>query len=286
MNRKLEVVCSPHTGYCFGVKRAMTLIEEGLSKNGLRIYTIGDVIHNPQAVRKLMEKGVIPVDSMDELGAGDTLIIRAHGVDPSIRVQAEKMGIKLIDTTCPFVRKIQEYVEKMSMEARQVIIIGDSSHPEVKGIAGRAEGGVIIIDSQSDAMKVEGVQQAGVVIQTTYAREKAMGIIEILRRKIPDLRSYDTICQATTLRREATLELARSVDMMLVVGGKRSSNTKRLYKMCIDSGIEARFIETSKEILPEWFEKYRKIGLATGTSTPEWVVSDVLQRLHEIAASI
>ncbi|MBU8921389.1 MAG: 4-hydroxy-3-methylbut-2-enyl diphosphate reductase [Bacteroidales bacterium] len=286
MNQKLEVVCSPHTGYCFGVKRAMTLIEEGLAKSELRIYTIGDVIHNPQAVEKLREKGVVPVNSMKELRVGDTLIVRAHGVDPSIRIQAEEMGINLIDTTCPFVRKIQEHVEKMSMETRQVIIIGDSSHPEVKGIAGRAEGGVIIIDSPAEADEVEGVLQAGVVIQTTYAREKAVEIIEVLRRKIPDLRSYDTICQATTLRREATLELSRSVDMMLVVGGKTSSNTKRLYKMCVDSGIEARFIETSDEIMTEWFEKYRKIGLATGTSTPEWVVNDVLRRLHEIAAII
>ena len=286
MNQKLEVVCSPHTGYCFGVKRAMTLIEEGLSKNKLRIYTIGHVIHNPQAVRKLVEKGVVPVKSMDELGVGDTLTVRAHGVDPSIRVLAEEKGIKLIDTTCPFVRKIQEHVEKMSLETRQVIIIGDSTHPEVKGIAGRAGSDVIIIDSPEDALKVKGVLQAGVVIQTTYARKKAVEIIEILRKAIPDLRSYDTICQATTLRREATLELALEVDMMLVVGGKTSSNTKRLYKMCVDSGIEARFIETSDEIMPEWFGKYRKIGIATGTSTPEWVVNDVLKRLYEIAGHI
>ncbi|HSG26943.1 MAG TPA: hypothetical protein VLA34_00585, partial [Candidatus Krumholzibacterium sp.] len=184
---RLEIICSPHTGFCFGVKRAMKLIEDGLSTPGLRIYSIGDVIHNPQAVERLKSLGVTPAASMEELSEGDTLVIRAHGVDPDIRAEAIRRGIRLIDTTCPFVRKSQEYVEEMIAGSRQVIIIGDPRHPEVTGIAGRAGGTAIIIETLEDADGVSGIERAGVVIQTTFSREKAMEMVEDLKKKIGDI---------------------------------------------------------------------------------------------------
>ena len=279
----LEVILSPITGFCFGVKRAMSLIEEGLGDGEKTIYSIGDVIHNPQAVEALKSKGVIPVRSMDEMSAGDTLIIRAHGVMPDLIEEARKRGINLIDTTCPFVQKSQEYVRQMAEEGRKVIIIGDSSHPEVRAISGQAGPDPIIISTISEAESVGTIDRAGVVIQTTFSREKAMRIIDKLEKSIDDLGVHDTICQATVLRREATLDLAISVDIVLVVGGKGSSNTKRLYQMCIDDGITARFIETSADIDPSWFKDGDKIGLTTGTSTPDWVIENVLVRLREIS---
>ena len=279
----LEVIVSPITGFCFGVKRAMKLIAEGLGDGGRTIYSIGDVIHNSQAVEDLKSRGVTPVSSMDELSEGDTLIIRAHGVMPDLIEEALARGIELIDTTCPFVQKSQKYVRQMAAEGRKVIIIGDVSHPEVRAISGQAGPAPVIISTLEEAKSVNGIDRAGVVIQTTLSREKAMRIIEQLEENIPDLRVHDTICQATVLRREATLELARDVDMVLVVGGKGSSNTKRLFQMCIDEGITARFIETADEIDPCWFEDGDRIGLTTGTSTPDWVIEDVLARLREIS---
>jgi 4-hydroxy-3-methylbut-2-enyl diphosphate reductase len=163
------------------------------------------------------------------------------------------------------------------------VIIGDSSHPEVRAISGQAGPEPVILSTIEEASSVSGIDRAGVVIQTTFSREKANLIIEVLGTKIPDLRVHDTICQATVLRREATLELARSVDMVLVVGGRGSSNTKRLYQMCIDAGITARFIETAEEIEPSWFSDGDRVGLTTGTSTPDWVIEDVLARLREIS---
>lgn len=279
----LEVILSPITGFCFGVKRAMSLIEEGLGDGEKNIYSIGDVIHNPQAVDALKSKGVIPVRSMAEMSAGDTLIIRAHGVMPDLIEEARKRGINLIDTTCPFVQKSQEYVRQMADEGRKVIIIGDSRHPEVRAISGQAGSDPIIISTMSEAESVGTIDRAGVVIQTTFSRAKAMRIIDKLEKSIDDLGVHDTICQATVLRREATLDLAISVDIVLVVGGKGSSNTKRLYQMCIDEGITARFIETSDDIDPSWFKDGDKIGLTTGTSTPDWVIENVLVRLREIS---
>lgn len=281
----LEVIVSPITGFCFGVKRAMGLIAEGLGGGGRTIYSIGDVIHNSQAVEDLKSRGVTPVSSMDELSRGDTLIIRAHGVMPDLIEEARSRGIELIDTTCPFVQKSQKYVRQMAEEGRKVIIIGDSSHPEVRAISGQAGPGPVIISTIEEAEAVTGIERAGVVIQTTLSREKAMRIIGRLEKKIPDLRVHDTICQATVLRREATLELARDVDLVLVVGGKGSSNTKRLFQMCEEEGITARFIETAGEIDPSWFKNGDRVGLTTGTSTPDWVIEDVLSRLREISDS-
>jgi (E)-4-hydroxy-3-methyl-but-2-enyl pyrophosphate reductase len=279
----LEVIVSPITGFCFGVKRAMSLIDEGLGNGGKTLYSIGDVIHNPQAVEDLRSRGVIPVASMDELSEGDTLIIRAHGVMPDLIERARSKGIDLIDTTCPFVQKSQKYVRKMADEGRKVIIIGDSTHPEVRAISGQAGPDPVIISTLEEAQSLSGIDCAGVVVQTTLSREKAMIIVAQLEKNIEDLRVHDTICQATVLRREATLELARDVDMVLVVGGKGSSNTKRLFQMCAEEGITARFIETAEEIDPSWFDDGDRIGLTTGTSTPDWVIEEVLARLGEIS---
>ena len=285
MMRKIKIITSLHIGYCFGVKRAMSLINDGLNNSGCKLYSIGAVIHNPQAVQNLESRGVIQISSIDELKSGDTMIIRAHGVAPEIIEKCVKRGIKLIDTTCPFVKRIHEYVKQMPGDSRSIIIIGDAKHPEVRGIAGMARDNAIIIESIESAGRISGIEKAGVVIQTTFSREESNAIIEVLKERIDDIRVHDTICEATTLRREATLKLAEEVDMILVVGGKDSSNTRRLYQMCLDHDIPARFIETISEIDDSWFEGFSKIGLATGTSTPDWIIGEVLARLSETQES-
>jgi len=284
MNPKLEVILSPYTGYCFGVKRAMSLIDRGVAEQpDAKIYTLGEIIHNPQAVARLRERGVEPVSSLDEIEEGSFLIIRAHGVQPEIIEEAERRGIRLLDATCPFVQKSQRYVRALVKESYRVIIIGDADHPEVRSIAGHAGGEAIIIDNVESAVGVPRMDKAGVVIQTTFSKENARTIIEILEERIERLRVYDTICQATILRREATLELAGMVDVMLVVGGRTSSNTRRLYRMCVDMGIPSHFVETADEIDPSWFHGCRRVGLTTGTSTPDWVIEQVLERMEEIS---
>jgi 4-hydroxy-3-methylbut-2-enyl diphosphate reductase len=283
MSRRLEVILSPHTGYCFGVKRAMRLIDDGLARGETGIRTIGDVIHNPQAVERLRARGVLPVSSLDEIEPGQTLVIRAHGVDPVIIEMASRRGIRIIDTTCPFVERAQTYARRTAEEGRRVIVIGDPSHPEVRGISAQARGRAIIVQSPDQTGDLPPIDAAGVVIQTTFSRERAMEIVARLQERIADLRVYDTICQATELRREATRELAASVDMILVIGGKGSSNTKRLYQMCVDRGIPARFIETADDIDPSWFDTCERVGLTTGTSTPDWIIEDVLARLQNIS---
>ena len=284
MKSKLEILTSPHAGYCFGVKRAMRIIEEGLASFGTPIYTLGDVIHNPAEVERLERGGVRPVASLDEIEAGKTLVLRAHGVHPDLIREAESRGIRILDATCPFVRSSQSFVKRFSEEALPVIIIGDREHPEVQGIAGHAGALAIIVQDVAEAASLAPLERAGVVIQTTFARGEAERIIEVLAARVRDLRVQDTICHATEARREATLELARRVDLMLVVGGRNSSNTKRLYQLCVDTGVPVRFVESAEEIDPAWFASIRRIGLTTGTSTPDWLIQAVLRSLEEISS--
>ncbi len=283
MSRKLEIIRSPHTGYCFGVKRAMKMIEKGINNSSERIYTLGDIIHNPQEVRRLEEKGIKSVDSVEEVEAGSTLVLRAHGVRPEVVTRAEERGITVMDATCPFVQRSQRYVNKLLNDSFRIIILGDRNHPEVQSIAGHSNDNAVIINSMDEARKMDRMERAGVVIQTTLDGEFARKIVDVLRGRVKKLRIYDTICKATVLRREATLGLSGEVEIMLVVGGRNSANTRRLYNMCLENGIDAKFIETSDEIDPEWFENCKRVGITTGTSTPDWVIEGVINRMREIS---
>jgi len=283
MKPRFEIITSSHIGYCFGVKRAMNLVENHLKNKRERLYIIGQIIHNPQAVEKLNRMGAMTVESIDQVEDGATLVIRAHGVQPEIISEAKKRGIKLLDATCPFVHRSQLYVKEIGESSFDVIVIGDKEHPEVKGLEGHAKGRSFVVRNVEEARLIKGINKAGIVVQTTFAPEEAKKIIEELQNHIENISIYDTICQATVARREATLELGRSVDLMIIVGGKNSSNTRRLYKMCTDAGINSKFIERADEIDPSWTEGIKRVGISTGTSTPNWVIAEVIEHLRQIA---
>ncbi len=283
MKRKFEIVPSPHRGYCFGVMRAMRLIEQGLESIGGTIYTLGDVIHNPLEIERLRTLGVHSVETLDEVPEGGTLVLRAHGVRPDLIDDARRRGINILDATCPFVQLSQRHVRRFAEDSVPVIIIGDREHPEVRGIAGHAGDNTVVVKDAREAGLVAPLDRAGVVIQTTFSRSEAEEIIAALGARVRDLLVRDTICRATETRRDAMLALARDVDCLLVVGGKNSSNTIRLYQGCVDSGVPAYLVESAEDIDPAWFSEARKIGLSTGTSTPAWIIDAVLARLDEIA---
>ncbi len=283
MNRKFEIITSPHMGYCFGVMRAMRFIEQGLDSFGGAIYTLGDVIHNPLEVERLRARGVHSVQTLDEVPEGGTLVLRAHGVRPDLIDEARRRGIRILDATCPFVELSQRYVRRFAEESVPVIIIGDREHPEVRGIAGHAGGEAFVVKDAREAARITPLDRAGVVIQTTFSRSEAEEIIAALAGRVRDLEVRDTICQATEARREAMLALARDVDCLLVVGGKNSSNTIRLYHGCVDSGVPAHLVESAEDIDSDWFTAVRRIGLTTGTSTPAWIIEAVLARLDAIS---
>lgn len=282
MKRKIEILRPPYAGYCFGVKRAMRIVEEGLEKFGQPLYTLGDIIHNPPEVERLKRLGVKSVNSLYEVPNGATLVLRAHGVLPSFRVEAESRGIRVLDATCPFVQRSQLFARKTAEEGRRVIVIGDAEHPEVISVAAHSGGKALVVRNSKQAEDLVEIERAGVVIQTTFSRDEADAIIDILRKRVSDLKVHDTICEATEARRKASLEIARKVDLMIVLGGHNSSNTKRLYEACRNAGVKSNLVESPDEILPEWFDGIKRIGLTTGTSTPDWIIEAALERIHSI----
>ncbi len=283
MNRKFEIITSSHAGYCFGVMRAMRLIEQGLERVGAVIYTLGAVIHNPLEVERLRSRGVRPVESLDDVPRGGTLVLRAHGVRPDLIGEAERRGITILDATCPFVQLSQRHAKRFAEESIPVIIIGDREHPEVQGLAGHAGGNALVVRDAREAGEIAPFDRAGVVIQTTFSRGEADDIIAALRRRVRELIVRDTICQATEARRDAMLDLARTVDIMLVIGGANISNTLRLYRGCVEAGVPAHLVESARDIDPAWFAEVRRVGVTTGTSTPAWIIDAVGARLEEIS---
>jgi (E)-4-hydroxy-3-methyl-but-2-enyl pyrophosphate reductase len=279
----MKVILAKHAGFCFGVKRALELVEEARTKPGAEVATLGEIIHNPQAVERLRAKGVRTVDSPAEVGAG-TLVISCHGVGPGIREAAARAGLEVIDATCPFVARAQKMVAMLAREGYDIIIFGDRGHREVIGLEGYGGGKARILQNVEEADALPFCAKLGVVVQTTQEVDLYLELLKRLGEKCQELRAFNTICGATRQRQEAALELAREVDLMLVVGGRNSANTRRLSEVCRAVGVEVHHLETAAEIQPEWLAGKETIGITAGASTPEWVIEEVIKRLSVSAS--
>lgn len=279
----MHITIAHHAGFCFGVKRALELVEE-MRANHSEVATLGEIIHNPQVVEQLRRDGVRTVDSPGEMSEG-TLVISCHGVGPGVREEAEDAGLEVIDATCPFVARAQKMVASLADEGYDIIIFGDQGHREVIGLEGYGQGRARIIQQVDEADDLPYSSKLGVVVQTTQEIDLYLELLARLGKKCRELRAFNTICEATRQRQDAAVELAREVDLMLVLGGRNSANTRRLAEVCAGAGVEVRHIETAAEIAPEWLQGVERIGITAGASTPEWVISEVVTRLKESDAS-
>ena len=275
MNRKThnKVVLAKNSGFCFGVKRAIELA----LKTKEKIYTLGPLIHNPQVIAQLEQVGIVAIDSIDDIESGK-IIIRAHGIPRSVINRAEKKKLSVIDATCPFVQNVQQIAESLSRDGYQVVIIGEANHPEVIGIADRVKNPIII----EDVSEVSGLGQfkkIGVVAQTTQSVENYKKTIQELKKHSKKLKVFNTICNATKKNQDAAKNLAKNVNLMIVVGGYNSGNTRRLAKLCSEF-VETKHIEIADELKKEWFKKREVIGVTGGASTPDWIIHDVIERIE------
>jgi len=268
----MKATLAKNSGFCFGVKRA---IEETM-KTGGKVYTLGPLIHNPQVIEKLKGEGKKVVKSINEVDKG-TVIIRTHGVPGKVIERAKKKGLCVLDLTCPFVKKTQDYAKEFFDKGFKVVVVGEKNHPEVKGIVGNIKNS-IVIENLGDIKKIKGYEKIGVVFQTTQSSERAKEIITKLREKCKEIETANTICNATLERQKTAKELAKKVDLMIVVGGYNSGNTKRLVEVC-KCIVETRHIETEKELEKEWFENKKHVGITAGASTPGWVINNVVERI-------
>jgi 4-hydroxy-3-methylbut-2-enyl diphosphate reductase len=261
------VLVADQAGYCFGVRRALDMATESLSHQKKNVYSFGPIIHNPQVVEEFRKKGMIPVDSIDEIERG-VLIIRSHGVEKELLDLASEKGLEVVDATCPFVKNAQRLAQKLSEEGYRVVIAGERAHPEVKGIMSYAGDDPVVV---KDAAEIEGEsmgQKVGVLSQTTQPKESFIEVVKVVLDSAHECRAFNTICNATLSRQEAAMELAETVDAMFVVGGKNSANTRRLAELCASTGCETHHIELPEEILPEMICGKQRIGISAGASTP------------------
>lgn len=279
----MEIIIAKRAGFCFGVKRAVDIAFERSESETEGLYTFGPIIHNPQVIERLSQKGVIPIDNIDRDDV-KTLIIRTHGIPLTLLEEASKRGYEIIDATCPFVKKAQNYAKLLKDEGYQVIILGDSEHPEVKGLVSYAGDDAIVINGGElthESLR-ELKNKVGVVVQTTQPLDNLKRLIGMLVEHSKELKIYNTICNSTALRLKETEELAKKVDIMIVVGGRNSANTTQLANLCRSLPIMTHHIEMAEELREEWFEGINKVGVTAGASTPEWIIREVERKIKDI----
>ena len=275
----MEIRIAENCGFCYGVKRAVNMAQD-TSDQLERSYTLGPIIHNPQVVSNLEEHGVYAVDSLDEIPGG-TVIIRSHGVGPAVYEEATDKGLKVVDATCPHVKKAQQDAKSVIDSGMSLVILGEKKHPEVISINLWAQNKGIVIETEEKAKILPFVENRGVVVQTTFSQFKFQSIIDILEEKTQNLKVFKTICTATQERQNSAVELAKTVDLMIVVGGKNSGNTNRLAEVCRDVGCTTYHIETAAELQLDWFNHVQTVGVTAGASTPDWIIKEVIDTMNE-----
>jgi len=276
-----EIRIAPNSGFCFGVRRALETAENTLRSGG-RVYSFGPLIHNPQVIERLQAAGLEPADDVSKL-TGGKVIIRSHGVHPSVMSELTARGVEVIDATCPLVKKAQQSAQLLHEEGYTVIIVGERNHPEVQGLLGHAPG-ALVVEPRDDLSGLSRRARIGLVAQTTQYPEdyrKVMG--KIVAGDFEEVRVFNTICNATVIRQEAAVALAGQVDIMFVLGGRNSANTNRLAKICRASGVQTHHIETAAELDESWLECKRIVGVTAGASTPGWLIEQFIARLKEIS---
>ncbi len=260
-----------------GVRRAMNIVLDAANEKKGKLYTYGPLVHNPQAIEMLKQKGVEILD--DNSVSNATVVLRAHGVTPDERKKIKEAGNIICDATCPHVAKAHAIIKKEIRQGYKAIIIGDRGHAEVNGLLGYTDGNGFVVENIADIDNLPELDKACIIAQTTQDRKIFQEIIEKIKKKIPDVKIFDTICDSTNMRQKEVLELAKEVDAMVVVGGKNSANTRRLYEISLSVGIPSFHIEHEDELDNLGMEQYENIGLMAGASTPNWVINKVIDKI-------
>lgn len=276
----MQIIVSKYSGYCYGVKRAVSMAQESIEKYD-DIYSLGSIIHNKKAVEKLTDNGLKIVQDIDK--EQENIIFRSHGVEKKFYKFARENNINIIDTTCTFVKKIHQIVEEQYKKGYKIIIVGSKIHPEVIGINSYADYQAQFVEEEIDIsnLVISNDDKYSIVFQTTFNIEKYDSIVNKLKEKIKNIDVHNTICNATKKRQDATLELAENVDMMIVIGDKSSSNSKKLYDIA-SSKRKSIFIEDVNQLDISMFENIKKVGITAGASTPDFVIDEIIEFLNKI----
>lgn len=275
-----EVRIAPEAGACYGVERALQMVESAADEKSGAVHTLGPLIHNPRVVAELAEKGVDAVDAPEQ-AAGDTLLLRTHGTAPAEEARARELCARVLDATCPFVKKVHLAAERLSGEGYQVVVVGEAGHPEVEATLPHAPGAVVV-GSAEEAATLPRTRKVGVVVQTTARRALLADVVEALLGRAEEVRVINTICEATAGHQAAAEELAREADVMIVIGGRISANTTRLAEISAAHCPLTHHVEGADELCREWFEGAGVIGITAGASTPASQIEAVRAEIERL----
>jgi 4-hydroxy-3-methylbut-2-enyl diphosphate reductase len=286
----VDVLLANPRGFCAGVDRAVKIVDLALEVFGPPVYVRREIVHNSHVVRELRDKGAVFVEELEEVPGGAVAILSAHGVAPAVFEEARRRGLRLIDATCPLVTKVHMEVHRFVRQGYHIVLIGHKGHDEVIGTIGQAPGHITLVENEAQAREVviPAHERLMVLTQTTLGVDDTAGVIAALRGRFPalELPPTEDICYATQNRQDAVKAMSDGrVDLLLVVGSRNSSNAARLVEVGLARGVQGRLIDSAAEILPEWLEGARRVGVTAGASTPEAVVRDVLARLQALGAT-
>ncbi|CAN5146800.1 4-hydroxy-3-methylbut-2-enyl diphosphate reductase [soil metagenome] len=278
----MQVLLADEYGFCFGVERAVQMVE-GALEDGAMVRTLGPLIHNSQEIGRLEAEGVATIDTPEEAAPEVTAVIRAHGVTPTVQRELEGRAAKVIDATCPFVTKVQKLAERAAVQGRDVVVVGNPDHPEMIGVKGYAPDNAHVVRDASEVAALPLLHAPLVVSQTTIKLSTFLEAAEAVRtRADAEPQVVNTICSATRDRQDAARALADHVEAFYIIGGKHSSNSSKLLSVCKEQCEKSFLIETPQEINPADLESVERVGVTAGASTPNWLIEQVVERLRLI----
>src|SRR3990172_7460303 len=272
----MDIRIAKKAGFCFGVKRAIDMAFKLANEAKDGVYTLGPIIHNPQVVDKLAQAGVNATEDINSEKI-KVLLIRTHGIPPRLYEETQAMTYKVVDATCPFVKKAQQYAQMLKNEGYQVVILGDRNHPEVRGLVGYAGDEAAIINGIEPLPNLSS--RVGIVVQTTKSVDTLKKVVSDIIGTVKEVKVYNTICDSTSHHLKETAALATQTEMIVVVGGNNSANTTRLATLCRDMGVKVHHIETADEIEDNWLTGCSCVGITGGASTPGWIIDEVVEKL-------
>ncbi|NLC43817.1 MAG: 4-hydroxy-3-methylbut-2-enyl diphosphate reductase [Clostridiales bacterium] len=282
-----QIIIAENAGFCFGVKRAVEMTVDTNNDKKSKVYTLGPLIHNKDVVESLRDQGIYSIDNdyFGDLSSEDTVVIRSHGVSSNILEEIKKTGASIVDATCPYVTSIQRKARKYHSEGYLIVIVGDPKHPEVIGINGWCENTAIITKTGDELENLP--DKVCVLSQTTEKQANYEKTLEAVSKLSQDVLAFNTICSATRERQESAYSVSKKADLMVVIGGKNSSNTKKLYEICKENCQNTILIENVYEIPDDLIEdsNLKIIGVTAGASTPDWVISEVINKLKGTSPS-
>lgn len=278
----MEVLLADEYGFCFGVERAVEMVEDALQE-GSTVRSLGALIHNTQEMKRLEAEGVRTVNAPEEVTLDETAVIRAHGVTPDVQRELETRAARVIDATCPFVTKVQKLAERAAAQGRDVVVAGNPDHPEMIGVVGYAPANTYVVRDAAEVATLPQLHAPIVLSQTTIKLQTFMEVAEAVRtRADAEPQVINTICSATRDRQDAARALAGHVDAFYIIGGRHSSNSVKLLAVCKEQCEKSFLVETAEEINAADLDGVERVGVTAGASTPNWLISQVVERLREI----